>query len=43
MRHDLIAAIFALGGADDLVRLLAQVDAAVGPLQALESIEQATQ
>ena len=27
MRHDLIAAVFALGGEDDLVRLLARVDA----------------
>ena len=27
MRHDLIAAVFALGGEDDLVRLLARVEA----------------
>ena len=27
VRHDLISAVFALGGADDLVRLLARVDA----------------
>jgi len=27
VRHDLIAAVFALGGEDDLVRLLARVDA----------------
>ena len=27
VRHDLIAAIFALGGEDDLVRLLARVEA----------------
>ena len=27
MRHDLISAVFALGGEDDLVRLLARVDA----------------
>ena len=27
MRHDLIDAVFALGGEDDLVRLMARVDA----------------
>jgi glycyl-tRNA synthetase beta chain len=30
VRHDLIAAVFALGGEDDLVRLLARVDALAG-------------
>jgi glycyl-tRNA synthetase beta chain len=30
VRHDLIAAVFALGGEDDLVRLLARVDALQG-------------
>ena len=30
MRHDLIAAVFALGGEDDLVRLMARVDALGG-------------
>ena len=33
MRHDLIAAVFALGGEDDLVRLLARVDALDGFLE----------
>jgi glycyl-tRNA synthetase beta chain len=30
VRHDLVAAVFALGGEDDLVRLLARVDALAG-------------
>lgn len=33
IRHDLITAIFALGGEDDLVRLLTRVDALAGFLQ----------
>lgn len=34
VRHDLISAVFALGGEDDLVRLLARVDALRGFLEA---------
>ncbi len=30
MRHDLVAAIFAVGGEDDLVRLLARAEALAG-------------
>jgi glycyl-tRNA synthetase beta chain len=36
MRHDLVSAVFALGGEDDLVRLLARVDALAKFLESAE-------